>query len=243
MSLLSLEGMNTFYGQSHILFDVSLTVEAGECVCLLGRNGAGKTTTFRSILGLTPPASGKVIFAGEVIGKRATHHIARTGVGWIPEERDIFPTLSVAENLEIVRPLRDGAWTQTRVYDQFPQLLSRRKQAGGSLSGGEQQMLTIARTLLLNPLLLLLDEPSEGLAPLIVEQIQALVATLQAEGMTILMAEQNVGFVQALAQRVYVLDDGRITNHIYQDAWATDPDLLTRQLSLASLRSPSPAVS
>lgn len=211
--LLTVENIDTFYGDSHILFGVSLNIYAGECVSLMGRNGAGKTTTFRSIIGLTAPRSGHIALHGQDITAHPSHHIARRGIGFVPEERAIFPSLSVWENLDVAKkPAADGQtrWTFERVYEVFPRLAERKHQAGGTLSGGEQQMLTIARTLMGNPDVLLLDEPSEGLAPLMVEAIGELVARLKKEGVTLLMAEQNLAFSLRLSDRVYMIDDGRI---------------------------------
>lgn len=212
--LLQVQDIHTYYGLSHILFGVSLDIDEGECVCLLGRNGAGKTTTFRSIMGLTRPKTGTVRLKGEALHGKTPFEIARRGIGFVPEERAIFPDLTVWENLDVARkPAQDGkaGWNEERVYTLFPRLAERRNQLGGTLSGGEQQMLTIARTLMGNPDLLLLDEPSEGLAPLIVDLIGELVLQLKdQEKMTILLAEQNIYFALALSDRAYVIDDGQI---------------------------------
>ncbi len=211
--LLQVKNIDSFYGLSHILFDVSLEIDKGECVTLMGRNGAGKTTTFRSIIGLTPPRTGSVIFKGQPIHTLPSYKIAHLGIGFVAEERAIFPDLTVWENLDVARkPGANGQidWTFERVYEVFPRLAERRNQLGGTLSGGEQQMLTIARTLMGNPEVILLDEPSEGLAPLIVDAIGALVAQIKREGVTILLAEQNTYFALELSDRVYIIDDGRI---------------------------------
>jgi branched-chain amino acid transport system ATP-binding protein len=214
MSLLELSHVDTYYDDSHILFDVSLAVEAGEVVCLLGRNGAGKTTTIRSIIGLTPPRSGRITFDGHDVVGLAPFRIARLGVGFVPEDRRIFPNLSVGENLEVARKTSGNGtssrWTEERVFDLFPILRDRRHQLGGTLSGGEQQMLTIARTLMGNPRILLLDEPSEGLAPLVVEMLRAQLGRLKASGLTLVLAEQNVRFVSDLGDRVYILEKGMV---------------------------------
>ena len=214
MALLELSHVETYYEDSHILFDLSLTVEAGEVVCLLGRNGAGKTTTVRSIVGLTPPRSGRITLRGRDLAGLAPFRIARLGIGFVPEDRRVFPNLTVHENLEVARRTwgngATGPWTEERVFDLFPILRERRRQAGGTLSGGEQQMLTIARTLMGNPELLLLDEPSEGLAPLIVELLRQRVAELKSTGLSIVLAEQNLQFVMALADRVYILEKGEV---------------------------------
>jgi branched-chain amino acid transport system ATP-binding protein len=227
--------LNTFYGSSHILFDVSLRIHSGECVSLLGRNGAGKTTTFRSIMGLTPPRNGSILLDGQAIDGLAPYHIARRGLGFVPEERAIFPSLSVWENLDVARkPAADGStqWTLARIYEVFPRLAERRNQAGGTLSGGEQQMLTIARTLMGNPAVLLLDEPSEGLAPVIVELIGELIARLKREGVTVLMAEQNLPFSLALADRVYIIDDGRVQFGGTPAELRTQPSIIERYLGV-----------
>jgi branched-chain amino acid transport system ATP-binding protein len=211
--LLEVDGIHTSYGLSQVLFGVSLEVRAGECIALIGRNGVGKTTTMRSIIGLTPPRRGKVLWKGQDIAHLAPHRICRLGIGFVPEDRRIFPELSVWENLDIAR--RTGAdgkttWREEQVFALFPDLAGIRDRQGGVLSGGQQQMLTIARTLMGNPELLLLDEPSEGLAPLIVELLQQRVAELKATGLSIVLAEQNLQFVMALADRVYILEKGEV---------------------------------
>lgn len=232
--ILQVQDINTFYGLSHILFDVSFEVNKGECVCLLGRNGAGKTTTFRSIIGLTAPRAGKVVFRGQEIQGRPPFWIAHQGVGLVPEERAIFPDLAVWENLDVARkPGPDGQthWTVERIYDIFPRLAERANQLGGTLSGGEQQMLTIARTLMGNPELLLLDEPSEGLAPLIVDTIGELVLRVKQEGTTILLAEQNLHFAIEISDRAYIIDDGRIQYHGTVDELDAHPEIAQKYLA------------
>ncbi|HEX6080753.1 MAG TPA: ABC transporter ATP-binding protein [Methylomirabilota bacterium] len=210
-AILAVKDLYTAYGLSQVLFGVSLEVRRGECVCLLGRNGVGKTTTMRSIIGLTPPSRGRVVWKGTEITGRAPYQIARAGIGFIPEDRRIFADLTVWENLDVAaRTSRAAAWTVERVCDLFPKLRELLTRQGGFLSGGEQQMLTIARTLMGNPELLLLDEPSEGLAPLVVEHLKQQIARLKADGLTILLAEQNVEFSLDLADRVYVLEKGHI---------------------------------
>ncbi len=210
-AILAVKDLYTAYGLSQVLFGVSLEVRRGECVCLLGRNGVGKTTTMRSIIGLTPPSRGRVVWKGTEITGRAPYQIARAGIGFIPEDRRIFADLTVWENLDVAaRTSRAAAWTVERVCDLFPKLRELMTRQGGFLSGGEQQMLTIARTLMGNPELLLLDEPSEGLAPLVVEHLKQQIARLKADGLTILLAEQNVEFSLDLADRVYVLEKGHI---------------------------------
>src|SRR5271169_1813910 len=210
--LLAVEDIHTAYGLSRVLFGISLEIAAGECVCLLGRNGVGKTTTIRSVMGLTPPSSGRVLWQGSDITGWAPYRVARAGIGFVPEDRRIFAELSVWENLEVARraAARPGRWTIDSVIDLFPVLGTLRDRQGGFLSGGEQQMLTIARTLMGNPELLLLDEPSEGLAPLVVEALLARIGDLKAQGLTILLAEQGIEFSLALADRVYVLEKGTV---------------------------------
>ena len=213
-AILAVEDIYTAYGLSQVLFGVSIEVRRGECVCLLGRNGVGKTTTMRSIIGLTPPARGRVVWKGRDVTGRAPYQIARAGIGFIPEDRRIFAELTVWENLDVAtRGSRDGGWTVERVFDLFPKLRELVGRQGGFLSGGEQQMLTIARTLMGNPELLLLDEPSEGLAPLVVLHLKEQIARLKQDGLTILLAEQNVDFSLDLADRVYVLEKGHIRYH------------------------------
>lgn len=209
--LLEVREINTFYGISHILFDVSLEIDKGEVVCILGRNGVGKTTTLRSIIGLTTPRSGSIVFLGVEIRGKQPFEIARLGIGFVPEDRIIFPDLTVRENLEMGIKRKDrGGWPLERVYEMFPLLKEREKQMGGTLSGGEQQMLTIARTLMGNPQLLLLDEPSEGLAPMIVKEVENQVRHLKTEGMPILLSEQNSSFIMKLSDRAYILEKGQI---------------------------------
>lgn len=210
---LKVDGIHTAYGLSQVLFGVSLEVHAGECIALIGRNGVGKTTTMRSIMGLTPPRQGRVMWKGQDVARLGPHRICRLGIGFVPEDRRIFPELSVWENLDIARRTGvDGktTWREEQVFALFPDLAEIRDRLGGVLSGGQQQMLTIARTLMGNPELLLLDEPSEGLAPLIVELLQQRVAELKATGLSIVLAEQNLQFVMALADRVYILEKGEV---------------------------------
>lgn len=213
MADLEVDGIHTAYGLSQVLFGVSLKVQAGECIALIGRNGVGKTTTMRSIMGLTPPRQGRVMWKGRDIARLGPHRICRLGIGFVPEDRRIFPELSVWENLDIARRTGAGGkttWSEEQVFALFPDLAEIRDRRGGVLSGGQQQMLTIARTLMGNPELLLLDEPSEGLAPLIVEMLQQRVAELKATGLSIVLAEQNLKFVMALADRVYILEKGEV---------------------------------
>jgi branched-chain amino acid transport system ATP-binding protein len=211
-ALLRVDRVFAGYLQSEVLFDLSLEIRAGECVGLLGRNGVGKTTTIRAVMGLTPARSGQITWKSTDITRFPAHRIARSGIGFVPEDRRIFADLTVFENLDVgSRPASNGraAWTMERVFDMFPQLAALKDRRGGFLSGGEQQMLTIARTLMGNPELLLLDEPSEGLAPIIVENLFEQVQRLKRDGLTILLAEQNLDFVLDLSDRVYILEKGR----------------------------------
>jgi len=209
--MLEVMAINTFYEEAYILHDVSLRVGKGETVALLGRNGAGKTTTLRSILGLTPARSGRVQFKGEDITKLMPHIIARKGVGWVPDNRRIFPTLTVQRNLEIAqRSPGQNMWDLQAIYRHFPVLERFKDRKGEFLSGGEQQMLAIARTLMGNPDLLLLDEPSQGLAPKIVRDVMNIILELKQRGISILLVEQNSVMALAVADRCYILDDGRI---------------------------------
>jgi branched-chain amino acid transport system ATP-binding protein len=210
--VLHVDNINTFYGEAHILHDVHLKVMEGESVALLGRNGAGKTTTLRTILGLTPAKTGKVVFKGQEITARSTNDIANLGIGWVPDNRRIFPTLSVKQNMEIARKRGSGnhpVWDLGRVYSHFPKLKDLRQQKGETLSGGEQQMLSIARTLMGNPDLILLDEPSEGLAPLMVREVMNIIAELSSMRIAIVLVEQNSMLALKICPRVYVLDDGK----------------------------------
>jgi branched-chain amino acid transport system ATP-binding protein len=209
MNVLEAQGLHTFYGKSHILHGVGLTVHEGEIVTLLGRNGAGKTTTLRSLIGLTHAREGSIRILGQDTTAWSPFRVAALGVGFVPEGRRIFANLSVDENLHV--PLeRKGPWTIARVYELFPRLLERKGNLGRQLSGGEQEMLAIARALLLNPRLLMLDEPSQGLAPLIVRQVLDVIVAMRKEGMSVLLVEQNVRAAVEVADRAYVLDDGRV---------------------------------
>jgi len=233
-ALLELEDVHAAYGLSRVLFGISLEVNAGECVCLLGRNGVGKTTTMRSVMGLTPPSSGHVRFKSRDITGWRPYRVARAGIGYVPEDRRIFAELSVWENLDVARraAARPGRWTIEAVTELFPVLGELRDRQGGFLSGGEQQMLTIARTLMGNPELLLLDEPSEGLAPFVVEALLAKVGELKAEGLTILLAEQGIEFSFALADRVYVLEKGAVQFADSSAALRSDRSVLDQLLTL-----------
>jgi branched-chain amino acid transport system ATP-binding protein len=213
-AILEVEDLDAYYGLSHVLFGVSLEAAPGEVVALLGRNGAGKSTTLRSIMGLVPPRAGRVVFRGQEITGWPPHRVCRLGVGFVPEDRRIFPDLTVRENLEVGRRRARGddrtAWTEEGIYEFFPVLGDRREQKGGTLSGGEQQMLAIARTLMGNPEILLLDEPSEGLAPVVVQALLDRLAALKGRGQTILLSEQNLRFATRLADRAYILEQGHV---------------------------------
>ena len=233
-ALLQLENVHAAYGLSRVLFGISLEVNQGECVCLLGRNGVGKTTTMRTVMGLTPPSTGRVRFKSGDITGWAPYRVARAGIGFVPEDRRVFSELSVWENLDVARRAakRPGHWTIESVMDLFPVLATLRDRQGGFLSGGEQQMLTIARTLMGNPDLLLLDEPSEGLAPLVVEAMLAKIGDLKAQGLTILLAEQGIEFSLALADRVYVLEKGAVRYSGSAAALKADRALLDQLLAV-----------
>lgn len=210
---LSVSGLNAHYGPAHILFDVGFEVGDGEVVAFLGRNGAGKSTTFRALMGLVPRREGRILFRGADITAKPTHEIARAGLGYVPEDRRIFTDLTVEENLAVgLQPPRPGAptWTPERLYALFPNLAEMRRRPGGRMSGGEQQMLTIARTLMGNPSLVLLDEPSEGLAPKIVEQMADAILAMKREGLSVLLSEQNLHFARLISDRAYIIETGRI---------------------------------
>jgi branched-chain amino acid transport system ATP-binding protein len=211
--MLSVLGLHAYYGRAHILADVALEVTTGEVVVLLGRNGAGKSTTLKSIIGLVRPAAGEIVFDGRRIDRLEAYAIAQAGLGYVPEDRRIFTELTVMENLEVGRqPVRPNApaWTPERLFALFPNLGAMRDRPGGRMSGGEQQMLTIARTLMGNPSCLLLDEPSEGLAPVIVDQMAAAIRALKKEGLSVLLSEQNLHFAAAVSDRAYIIEKGRI---------------------------------
>jgi len=213
MSFLEVNKINSFYGRFHILFDVSLKIEKGEVVVLLGRNGAGKSTTFRSIIGLTTTKAGEIIFNGKKISGLRPYQIARLGIGFVPEDRRVFADLTVKENLEVAQKKGIGsnpAWSVEKIYEIFPRLAEREKHKGSELSGGEQQMLTIGRSLMGNPDLILLDEPSEGLAPMIVKNLAEFIVKVRKEGVTVLLAEQNINFSLKVSDRGYIIDKGTI---------------------------------
>jgi branched-chain amino acid transport system ATP-binding protein len=209
--MLELHSVNTFYGKAHILNDLSFSLGSGEVMSLLGRNGAGKTTTVKSIMQLVQPASGDIHFDGVQLNRLAAHQVAKLGIGYVPEERRIFTDLTILENLEVGRqPVRAGqsGWTVERLFELFPNLAERRNNRGKALSGGEQQMLSIARTLMGNPRLLLLDEPSEGIAPVIVEQMAATILKLKQDGLPVLLSEQNINFARLVSDRAIIIESG-----------------------------------
>ncbi|HEU5019286.1 MAG TPA: ABC transporter ATP-binding protein [Pseudolabrys sp.] len=238
--VLSARDIHTFYGKSHILHGVSLDVNEGEIVTMLGRNGAGKTTTVRSLTGLTPPRQGTV----EIFGKNTTHwpahRIAGIGVGCVPEGRKIFGNLTVLENLKVPQA-RPGPWDLNRVFELFPRLAERRSQLGRQLSGGEQEMLSIARPLLLNPRIMLLDEPSQGLAPLIVREVMQVVRRMREEGLSVLLIEQNAPLSLSIADRAYILDDGKVVYSGKAADLAKDTELVNKLAGAGSKAQATPA--
>ena len=232
-TILAVEDIYTYYGLSQVLFGVTLQVGRGECVCLLGRNGVGKTTTMRSIMGLTPPRRGRVVWKGRDIAGRPSYQIARAGIGFIPEDRRIFADLTVWENLDVAsRGARNGGWTVERVFGLFPKLRELQGRQGGFLSGGEQQMLTIARTLMGNPSLVLLDEPSEGLSPKIVEQMVDAILAMKKEGVSIVVSEQNLHFARLISDRAYIIERGKICFGGTMAELDARPDIRDAHLSL-----------
>ena len=232
VSLLQVQGLNAWYGAAQILFDVSLQVGRGEVVALMGRNGAGKSTTLKALMGMVA-RRGSVQFLGQDIARREPHDIARLGLGYVPEERRIFTDLSVMDNLEVGRqPLRrwpDGTpapvWTPEKLFALFPNLGEMPERPGGRMSGGEQQMLTVARTLMGQPLLVLLDEPSEGVAPLIVQQMARTIRALKAQGVSVLLSEQNLPFAEAVADRAYLIEQGQVVHEGSMADVVANPDV------------------
>jgi branched-chain amino acid transport system ATP-binding protein len=238
--MLIAEGLHTYYGKSHILYGVGLEVREGEIVTLLGRNGAGKTTTLRSLTGLTPPRAGRVQLFGHDTTRWPAHRIAQLGVGYVPEGRKIFGSLTVLENL-MVPAARPGHWTLERVFELFPRLAERRDQPGWQLSGGEQEMLAIARPLLLNPRLMLFDEPSQGLAPRVVREVMQVVKSMRDQGLSVLLVEQNAALSLAIADRAYVLDDGKVVHESSAAELRADTALIHRLAGAgAKQRVPTP---
>ncbi|MGE5639245.1 MAG: ABC transporter ATP-binding protein [Clostridia bacterium] len=232
MSLLQVEGLNSYYGDSHILFDVSLRVEKNEVVALLGRNGAGKSTTLKSLMGVVTPRSGSVRLDGEDLAGRKSHSIARAGMQLVHEERRIFGSLDVEENLVLAGLSAGKRWPLERIYELFPRLKERRRSRGTDLSGGEQQMLAIGRALIRDPKIVLLDEPFEGLAPLIVRELVRVCRDLAAAGQTIVLVEQNLAATLALAQRVYIISNGHIAHEGPAEELRAQPALLQRYLGV-----------
>jgi branched-chain amino acid transport system ATP-binding protein len=232
MSLLEVHGLNAYYGDSHILFDVALRVEKNEVVALLGRNGAGKSTTLKSLMGVVTPRSGKVMFDGRDIAGRKSHTIAQAGMQLVHEERRIFGTLNVEENLILAGHTAPKRWPIDRIWEMFPRLKERRTSRGTDLSGGEQQMLAIARALIRDPKIILLDEPFEGLAPVIVHDLMKACRELAAAGQTIVIVEQNLAAVLALAQRVYILNNGHLAHEGRAAEIKANPDILHRHLGV-----------
>ena len=232
MSLLEVEGLNSYYGDSHILFDVSLRVERNEVVALLGRNGAGKSTTLKSLMGVLAPRTGTVMFNGANIAGRKSHTIAQAGMQLVHEDRRIFGSLNVEENLILAGLTASGRWPLDRIYEMFPRLKDRRGSRGTDLSGGEQQMLAIARALVRDPKIILLDEPFEGLAPVIVRDLMAACRDLAAAGQTIVLVEQNLAATLALAQRVYIINNGHIAHEGPAQEIKAKPEILQRYLGV-----------
>lgn len=234
-ALLSVRGLDAWYGRAQVLFGVDLEVGDGEVVALMGRNGAGKSTTMKSIMGLLRSRSGRIEFAGRRIDALEPFRVSRAGIGYVPEDRRIFGDLSVAENLEVGRrPPRAGApaWSAERVFELFPDLARMRERPGARMSGGEQQMLSVARTLMGNPRLVLLDEPSEGVAPLVVERMAEAILELKTRGLAVLLSEQNPAFASAVSDRVYVLEKGQVKFSGTMAALDADEDARRRYLAV-----------
>jgi branched-chain amino acid transport system ATP-binding protein len=233
--MLDVRSLEAWYGQAQVLYGVSLAVGAGECVALVGRNGAGKSTTMKAVMGLMARRRGRVVFRGTDISSSPSYRIGRLGLGWVPEDRRIFTDLSVRENLAVARqPPRAGAptWTEDKLYALFPNLAAMPDRPGGRMSGGEQQMLTVARTLMGNPYLVLLDEPSEGVAPLIVEEMARMIVALKKEGVSILLSEQNLHFARLVSDRAVVLEKGEVKFVGAMEALMGDEVLLRTHLSV-----------
>jgi branched-chain amino acid transport system ATP-binding protein len=232
MSLLEVDGLNSYYGDSHILFDVSLKVERNEVVALLGRNGAGKSTTLKSLMGVVTPRTGKVVFDGKNVAGQKSHAIARAGMQLVHEDRRIFGSLNVEENLVLAGLSAPKRWPIERIWEMFPRLKERRTSRGTDLSGGEQQMLAIGRALIRDPQLVLLDEPFEGLAPVIVQDLLATCRRLAEAGQTIVVVEQNITAALTLADRVYILNNGHLVESLTKEALQAQPEILHRHLGV-----------
>jgi branched-chain amino acid transport system ATP-binding protein len=232
MSLLEVEGLNSYYGDSHILFDVSMRVESNEVVALLGRNGAGKSTTLKSLMGVVTPRTGKVVFDGKNVAGQKSHAIARAGMQLVHEDRRIFGSLNVEENLVLAGLSAPKRWPVERIWEMFPRLKERRTSRGTDLSGGEQQMLAIARALIRDPKLILLDEPFEGLAPVIVQDLLATCRRLAEAGQTIVVVEQNISAALTLADRVYIINNGHIVESLEKQTLQAQPEILHRHLGV-----------
>jgi len=230
--MLELNDIHTYYGRSHILQGISIDLQKGEVICLLGRNGAGKTTTLRSIMGFNPPRRGSIKFEGVDLAKLPPYEICRLGIGYVPQDRRIFPTLSVEDNLDVVERRVEGGWTTEKIFSAFPILEKLKSRKGRYLSGGEQQILAVARPLMTNPKLLLLDEPSEGLAPLIVRAIEELVKEIITTGISVVLAEQNMRFAMNIAQRGYIIDKGRIHHQGTIEELKEDKEIIGKYLAV-----------
>jgi branched-chain amino acid transport system ATP-binding protein len=234
-TMLDVNALDAWYGQAQVLFGVSLAVGGGECVALVGRNGAGKSTTMKAIMGLLARRRGSVVFRGRDISALSAYRIARLGLGWVPEDRRVFTDLTVRENLAVARqPPREGAptWTEDQLYGLFPNLKAMPDRLGGRMSGGEQQMLTVARTLMGNPALVLLDEPSEGVAPIIVEEMARMIVALKSAGVSVLLSEQNLHFARLVSDRAVVLEKGEVRFTGSMEALMRDETLLRTHLSV-----------
>jgi len=230
--MLEVNDIHTYYGRSHILQGISMDLQKGEVICLLGRNGAGKTTTLRSIMRFTPPRKGIIKFEGVDLAKMPPYEVCRLGIGYVPQDRRIFPTLSVQDNLEVIERRVEGGWTVKKIFSTFPILEPLKLRKGRHLSGGEQQILAVARPLMTNPKLLLLDEPSEGLAPLIVRAIEQLVKEIITTGISVVLAEQNMRFAMNITQRGYIIDKGRIHHQGTVEELKEDKEIIGKYLAV-----------
>lgn len=230
--MLEVRDIHTYYGRSHILQGISLDLKEGEVICLLGRNGAGKTTTVRSIMGYVHPQKGLIQFEGKDISNKEPFEISRMGIGYVPQDRRIFPTLTVQDNLEVIARKEDGGWTVEKIFEIFPILEKIRSRQGRHLSGGEQQILAVARPLMTNPRLLLLDEPSEGIAPIIVREIGELIRKITKTGISVLLAEQNMRFTMKIASRGYIIDKGRIHHQGSMEELKEDKKIIGKYLAV-----------